>query len=148
MQMSRRERDRLKPLYGVVQGERQQKEAARLLEITTRQVRSLVRRLEATIRLDRDRRVLSLFSKLAEPCIVSELPAGVKVGHYEDDGLKFDEKDRHGHPLTFPVAAKTQMKLYFPPWPAGPRSRSLLGPPISASAPPIAALPTPTSSVA
>jgi DNA-binding Lrp family transcriptional regulator len=46
IQMSRRERDRLKVLYGVVRGERQQKEAARLLELTTRQVRRLVRRLE------------------------------------------------------------------------------------------------------
>jgi hypothetical protein len=55
----------------------------------------------ATIRLDRDQRVLSLFSKLTEPCIVSELPAGVKVGHFEDDGLKYDENDRYGNPLTF-----------------------------------------------
>ena len=44
--MSRRERDRLKVLYGVVRGERPQKEASRLLELTTRQVRRLVRRLE------------------------------------------------------------------------------------------------------
>jgi hypothetical protein len=46
IEMSRRERDRLKVLYGVVQGERSQKEAARLLRLTTRQVRRLVRRLE------------------------------------------------------------------------------------------------------
>ena len=55
----------------------------------------------ASIRLDRDPRLLSLFSKDARPCLVSALPAGVKVGHYEDDGLKFDENDRHGQPLTF-----------------------------------------------
>src|SRR5688500_8245056 len=46
IEMSRRERDRLKVLYGVIQGERQQKEAARLLRLTTRQVRRLVRRIE------------------------------------------------------------------------------------------------------
>ena len=46
IQMSRRPRDRLKVLYGVVQGERPQKEADRLLRLTTRQVRRLVQRLE------------------------------------------------------------------------------------------------------
>jgi len=46
IEMSRRERDRLKVLYGVVQGERLQKEAARLLGLTIRQVRRLVRRIQ------------------------------------------------------------------------------------------------------
>ena len=46
IEMSRRERDRLKVLYGVARGERPQKEGARLLRLTTRQVRRLVRRLE------------------------------------------------------------------------------------------------------
>ena len=46
IEMSRQERDRLKVLHGVIQGERLQKEAARLLRLTTRQVRRLVRRLE------------------------------------------------------------------------------------------------------
>lgn len=55
----------------------------------------------ASIRFDRDRRVLSLLSKDAQPCLVQALPNGIKVGHYEDDGLKFDEKDRYGQPLTF-----------------------------------------------
>lgn len=45
--MSRRERDRLKVLYGVVQGQRSQKEASRLLRLTTRQVRRLVGRIRA-----------------------------------------------------------------------------------------------------
>lgn len=55
----------------------------------------------ASIRLDRDARLLSLFSKDAVPCVVQPLPSGLKVGHYEDDGLRFDEADRYGHPLTF-----------------------------------------------
>jgi transposase len=46
IEMNRCERDRLKVLYGVVRGERSQKEAARLLRLTTRQVRRLVRRIE------------------------------------------------------------------------------------------------------
>ena len=46
IEMNRRERDRLKVLYGVIQKERSQKEAARLLRLTTRQVRRLVRRIE------------------------------------------------------------------------------------------------------
>jgi transposase len=47
IEMSQRERDRLKVLYGVVQGERPQKEAARLLRLSVRQVRRLVRRIES-----------------------------------------------------------------------------------------------------
>jgi DNA-binding Lrp family transcriptional regulator len=46
IEMSRRERDRLKVLHGVCQRERSQKEAARLLRLSTRPVRRLVRRLE------------------------------------------------------------------------------------------------------
>lgn len=55
----------------------------------------------ASIRFDRDPRLLSLFSRDAQPCLVQPLPAGIKVGHYEDEGLKFDEKDRYGQLLTF-----------------------------------------------
>ena len=46
IEMSRQERDRLKVLHGVVEGERLQKEAARLLRVTPRQVRRLARRLQ------------------------------------------------------------------------------------------------------
>ena len=46
IEMSRQERDRLKVLHGVIEGERLQKEAARLLRLTTRQVRRLVQRLQ------------------------------------------------------------------------------------------------------
>jgi hypothetical protein len=48
IEMNRRERDRLKVLYGVSRGERSQKEAARLLRLTTRQVRRLVSRIEVS----------------------------------------------------------------------------------------------------
>jgi DNA-binding MarR family transcriptional regulator len=47
LEMNLRERDRLKVLHGVLTGERLQKEAARLLRLTVRQVRRLLRRLES-----------------------------------------------------------------------------------------------------
>jgi Helix-turn-helix domain len=47
IEMSQHERDRLKVLQTVLDGQRSQAEAARLLRLTTRQVRRLVRRLQA-----------------------------------------------------------------------------------------------------
>lgn len=44
--MSQRERDRLRVLHSVREGQRSQSEAARLLRLTTRQVRRLVQRLQ------------------------------------------------------------------------------------------------------
>lgn len=62
----------------------------------------------ASLRLDRDPRLLSLLSKEAVPCLVQPLPAGLKVGHYEDDGLKFAEKDRYDQELTFTTPEQLQ----------------------------------------
>src|SRR5207253_8408501 len=45
IEMSQRERDRLKVLHTALEGQRTQAEAARLLRLTTRQVRRLLRRL-------------------------------------------------------------------------------------------------------
>jgi len=47
IEMSQRERDKLKVMHGVLKGERSQVEAARLLRLSTRQVRRLQRKLEA-----------------------------------------------------------------------------------------------------
>src|SRR5690242_17610493 len=44
--MSQRERDRLRVLHSVLDGQRTQVEAARLLRLTTRQVRRLLHRLQ------------------------------------------------------------------------------------------------------
>ena len=55
----------------------------------------------ASLRFDRDHRILALFSKDAQPCRVLPLPEGLKVGRYEDAGLRYDDKDRYGNPLTF-----------------------------------------------
>lgn len=56
--------------------------------------------------MDRDPRILGLFSQQAEPCVVQALPEGLKVGHHEDHGLQFDDKDRHGRQLTFTTSDK------------------------------------------
>ena len=45
--MSQRERDVLKIMHAVLRGERTQAEAARLLDLSTRQVRRIQRRLQA-----------------------------------------------------------------------------------------------------
>src|SRR5687767_5990484 len=55
----------------------------------------------ASIRLDRDPRLLALLASDADPCLVEPLPEGLKVGHYEDEGLRFDGDDRYGAPLTY-----------------------------------------------
>ena len=47
IEMSQRERDILKVMSGVLNGERTQAEAARLLDLGTRQIRRLQRKLEA-----------------------------------------------------------------------------------------------------
>jgi hypothetical protein len=58
----------------------------------------------ASLRFDRDSRLLSLLSKDAQPCLVLPMPFGLKVGHYEDGGLRWDDKDRYGESLTFTTA--------------------------------------------
>jgi hypothetical protein len=55
----------------------------------------------ATIRLERDPALLAQLAPDAEPCLVRPLPNGLKIGHYEDEGLRYDETDRSGNPLTF-----------------------------------------------
>jgi hypothetical protein len=55
----------------------------------------------ATLRLDRDAALLSQLSPDAKPCLVHPLPEGLKVGHYEDEGLKYEATDGHGDALTF-----------------------------------------------
>jgi hypothetical protein len=54
----------------------------------------------ASLRLDRTPQLLAQFSESADPCLVRPLPPGLKVSHYEDEGLKFDDVARHGNPLT------------------------------------------------
>jgi hypothetical protein len=55
----------------------------------------------ATLRLDRDAGLLSQLDPDAMPSLVQPLPEGLKVGHYEDEGLRYDATDGYGNPLTF-----------------------------------------------
>jgi hypothetical protein len=55
----------------------------------------------ATLRFDRDAGLFAQLAPDAEPCLAHPLPPGLKVGHYEDEGLRWDEVDRQGRPLTF-----------------------------------------------
>jgi hypothetical protein len=59
----------------------------------------------AVMRLDRDAGLFAQLARDAEPCLVSPLPPGLKVGHHEDEGLRWDETDRYGVPLTFTTPA-------------------------------------------
>ncbi len=59
----------------------------------------------ASLRFDRDQRLLAQLSIDSTPCLVNPLPGELKVGHYEDDGLKFSQADRYGKPLTFTTPA-------------------------------------------
>lgn len=78
----------------------------------------------ASLRFDRDQRLLAQFSIDAEPCLVHPLPKGLLVGHYEDDGLKFDKVDRHGKSLTYTTPADLRT-LKLPP-DLSPWSRAIL----------------------
>ncbi|OAI41700.1 hypothetical protein AYO40_02590 [Planctomycetaceae bacterium SCGC AG-212-D15] len=59
----------------------------------------------ATLRFDRDSRLLSQLDSGATPCLVRPVPDGLRVGHYEDEGLVFSTTDRYGKPLTFTTPA-------------------------------------------
>jgi hypothetical protein len=54
----------------------------------------------ASLRLERDPRLLAQLARDAEPNLTHRLPTGLKVGHHEDEGLLWSETDRYGAPLT------------------------------------------------
>src|SRR4051794_27233507 len=55
----------------------------------------------ATLRFERSVLLLSLFALESSPCLVRPLPPNLKVGHYEESGLRFDQVDGRGKPLTY-----------------------------------------------
>jgi hypothetical protein len=59
----------------------------------------------ATLRLDRDAGLFAQLAPDAEPRLAQPLPAGLKVGHYQEDGLRWDEADNQGCRLTFTTPA-------------------------------------------
>src|SRR5689334_8985789 len=62
----------------------------------------------ASIRLDRDERLLSQLSMESIPRLVKLLPPDFKVGHHDDKGLRYDDKDGHGNALTFTTPAQVR----------------------------------------
>jgi hypothetical protein len=59
----------------------------------------------ATLRFDRDYGLFGQLEPQATPCIVSPIPEGLKVGRYEEEGLRFTATDRYGRPLRFTTPA-------------------------------------------
>lgn len=55
----------------------------------------------ASLRFERDEWLFARLAPDAEPRLVEPLPPSLKVGHYEDEGLRWDDTDRLGRPLTF-----------------------------------------------
>lgn len=60
----------------------------------------------ATLRFDRDSGIFAQLTLDASPCLVRQLPQGLKVGCYEDSGLQFTDSDRHNQALTFTTSAE------------------------------------------
>jgi hypothetical protein len=60
----------------------------------------------ATLRFDRDSGLFAQLTPEANPCLVHQLPQGLKVGCYEDNGLTFTDVDRYKQPLTFTTPAE------------------------------------------
>jgi hypothetical protein len=55
----------------------------------------------AVLRFDRDAALFGQLAAEATPCLVRALPEGVRVGSYEDDGLRYTVTDRYGDRLTY-----------------------------------------------
>ncbi len=59
----------------------------------------------AVLRFDRDTALLAQLAGDATPRLVQPLPDGLKVGCYEDEGLRFTDTDRYGNKLTYTTSA-------------------------------------------
>jgi hypothetical protein len=68
----------------------------------------------ATLRIERNPALFARLAPDAVPCLVRPLPEGLRVGHYEDTGLAWTEKDRYGQPLTFTTPSDLR-RLEVPP---------------------------------
>jgi hypothetical protein len=55
----------------------------------------------ATLRFERDPRILGRTSAVVAPCLVHPFPEGRKTGCYEDEGLTFTDVDRYGRRLRY-----------------------------------------------
>jgi hypothetical protein len=78
----------------------------------------------ATLRFDRDETLFAQLAPDAEPRLVQPQPSGLKVGHYEDEGIRWDEADRQGRPLTF--TTPTDLRRLRVPDNLAPSNRAVL----------------------
>lgn len=62
----------------------------------------------ATLRFDRDSGLFAQLTLEALPCLVRQMPKGLKVGCYEDNGLNFTDVDRSNRPLTYTTPAEVR----------------------------------------
>src|SRR5229473_1705784 len=73
----------------------------------------------ASLRFDRDRRLLAQLGPDASPCLVRPLLKGLKIGHYDHQGLRFDDVDKYGKPLTCTSSTelrRLQLPADLAPW--------------------------------
>ncbi len=68
----------------------------------------------AELRLERDPHLFSQLGLDSDPCLVRQIPEGLRIGHYEDDGLHFDTADRRGDLLTYTTPAHLQCLQFAP----------------------------------
>jgi hypothetical protein len=78
----------------------------------------------ASLRFERDSRLLAQLTPDANPCLVQFLPPTLKLGHYEDEGLLWSITDRYGTPLTF--TTPTELRRLQVPDDLAPWNRAVL----------------------
>jgi hypothetical protein len=78
----------------------------------------------ATLRFERDSGLFSRLAPEATPTLVQQVPPGLKVGSFEDEGLIWVEADRYGHALTFTTPAA--LEQLGPPDDLSPWNRAVL----------------------
>ncbi len=78
----------------------------------------------ATLRFERDPALFSRLAPDATPCLVRQLPTGLRVGVYQDEGLTFTETDRYGVRLTCTTPA--DLRWFEVPADLDPWNRAIL----------------------
>jgi hypothetical protein len=78
----------------------------------------------AVLRLERDAALFAQLARDASPSLVRPLPAGLRVGLYEDQGLTYADADRYGQALTYTTPA--DLRDLRPPDDITPWNRAVL----------------------
>jgi hypothetical protein len=78
----------------------------------------------AGLRFDKDEALFAQLAADASPCLVTSMASGLKLGHCEDEGLKWSETDRYGNPLT--CTTSVDLKRLRVPADVAPWNRAVL----------------------